>query len=201
MVYKPDFSPIARPGQLLALLGLSENTPRAFYRVIQVEAVPTISVNISASANNERQTALEVPAGVLVQWRFKVTVSGAQVVVRRPQSAVSWSTSGGFGFVSSDTDTDWGGTGAMRASTEFFFLGGTNDIVSFNNLTATAATGTRFSGWKYYLEPVERWLMQNPKYGMPGEPQFLEVELAKVPPHALSLLVDFAGIVPLYLSR
>ncbi len=196
--FGPDFRPFAKEGQLIALQGLGRDTPAKFFRVISVEPVPTLLITIAASASNERQQTLESGKDVLIQWRFNVVTAVAEVVLKSPRAARSYATAGGGqGFVATTTDTDWG-TVNDRSLTEFFFLGGENEEIRFDNLAATAATAARFAGWKHYLtSEVESWTMRNPA----NLSQIIEVKTKEVPVDQLHLLENFAGIVPQFLTR
>ncbi len=197
--FRQNYRPFADAGQLVGLLPLGVSKPDRFFRVIANEPVPTIQVTIAASASNERQQTLEVAASVLIQWRFIVITALAQVVLRSPRAARSYATGGGGqGFVADLTETDWGSE-TDRSPTEFFFLGGEQEEIRFDNLTATAATDTRFTGWKHFLESkvVETWLMTDPN----DSSKLLSVDPVQVTAEQLHLLQNFAGIVPLALTR
>ena len=197
--FRQNFRPFADAGQLVGLLPLGVSKPDRFFRVIANEPVPTIQVTIAASASQERQQTLEVSQGVLVQWRYIVITALAQVVLRSPRAARSYATGGGGqGFVSTLTETDWGSE-TDRSPTEFFFLGGEQEEIRFDNLTATAATDTRFTGWKHFLDakPVESWLMKDPS----NSSALLSVNPVNVPDSQIHLLENFAGIIPLALTR
>lgn len=196
--FRPDFEPFAKEGQLLAILSLGQELPQRFFRVISVEPIPTLLATIAASASQERQTSLEVSDGQLVQWRFRVVSANAQVVVNSPQSVRSYGTGGGGqGFVADETDTDWG-TVIDRALTEFFYLGGENREVRFDELSGNASTDTQFAGWKHYLsELVTSWSMRDPT----NLSRLVMVDPKGVPPSQIHLLENFAGVVPLFLTR
>lgn len=197
--FRPEFEPFAKEGQLLGLLSLGTTKPERFFRVISVEPVPQLLITVAANADNERQTTLEVGSHVLAQWRFNVVTANARVVVRRPRGARSYGTGGGGqGFVADTVDTDWG-TEIDRALTEFFFLGGEQDEVRFDEINGTAGTDTRVAGWKHYLEGTQTqlWTMRNPG----NLAELIDVDPKQVPERQLHLLENFAGIVPLFLTR
>ena len=196
--FNPDFEPFAKEGQLLALQGLGQLLPTRFARVVQIEPIPEILITIAASASDERQVNLEVSDGELVQWRFRVVAANAQVVVKSPQSVRSYGTGGGGqGFVAVETDTDWG-TVNDRALTEFFFLGGENREIRFDELSGNAATASRFAGWKHYVEMgVTAWTQRDPA----NLGRLIDVDPTKVPSSQIHLLENFAGTVPLFLTR
>lgn len=197
--FGPEFKPFADAGQLIGILPITGERATRFFKVVSVEPVPTLEVTIAASADNERQGTLEVASGVLIQWRWRVVTAGAQPVLRSPQAARSYSTGGGgSGFVADLTDTDWG-TVNDRALTEFFYLGGEQDEIRFDNLTATAATDTRFAGWKMFLSnaQVDLWTMKDPE----NLSRLLDRDPKVIFDRQLHLLENFAGIVPLALTR
>lgn len=198
-VFRDVFKPFAQPGQLIALQELGVEVPTKFFRVISVEPIPELLITIAASAAEERQATLEAQEGRLLQWRYRIVTAAAQVVLRSPRGARSFGTGGGGqGFVGTNTETDWG-TELDRALTEFFHLGGNRSEVRFDNLAATEATDARFSGWKHFLGAgeVNEWLMIDP--ASPG--LFTSVNPRAVPPSQIHLLQNFAGIVPLFLTR
>ena len=198
-VFRDVFKPFAQPGQLLALQDIGSEVPTSFFRVISIEPIPELLITIAASADNERQQDLEAQEGRLIQWRYRVVTALAQVVLRSPRGSRSFGTGGGGqGFIGTNTETDWG-TEIDRAPSEFFHLGGNRSEVRFDNLAATAATATRFSGWKHYLskEQVSDWLMVDPM----NPAMFRTVNPLGIPPSQLHLLENFAGIVPLFLTR
>ena len=197
--FRELFKPFALPGELIALQELGVEVPTKFFRVVSVEPIPEVLITIAASAAEERQQDLEAQEGRLLQWRYRVVTALAQVVLRSPRGARSFGTGGGGqGFVSTNTETDWG-TIIDRALTEFFHLGGNRTEVRFDNLAATAATDTRFAGWKHYLssEEVREWTMQDPV----NASQLRSVDPHAVVPSQIHLLQNFAGIVPLFLTR
>lgn len=199
VAFDDSFKPFADAGQLLAIQSLAGERPTRFFKVVGIEPVPTLLITIAASADNERQQTLEVGSGVLVQWRYRVVTAAAQPVLRSPQAARSYATGGGgSGFVADTTDTDWG-TVNDRSLTEFFFLGGQNDEIRFDNLSATAATAARFSAFKHFLVGAEvtEWTMLNPQ----NTSELIDVDPHIVPDRQLHLLQNFAGIVPLFLTR
>ena len=194
--FEKEFLPFGNAGKLIGLLPAQRVMPDRFLRVIAATPIPTLLATIAASAADVRVQVLEVAEGQLVQWRYRVT-TGAQLIVRRPQGARAYGTTSGQGFVSTDTETDWGTPGAGRHPTEFFFLGGIGEEIHFDELAAIAATDTRFWGWKLYVEPVKSWLMRNPV----NLQEFISVDPLKVSAQQLHLLENFAGIVPLHLFR
>lgn len=197
--FRPDFRPFANAGQLVGLLPLGASKPDRFFRVVANEPVPTILVTITANASDERQQTLEVAQGVLIQWRYIIVTADARVVLRSPVAARSYGTGGGGqGFVTDLTDTDWG-TVNDRSLTEFFHLGGEQEEIRFDEINGTAATDARFSAWKHFLESkvVDTWLMKDPS----NSSSLLAVNPVNVPAEQLHLLENFAGIVPLALTR
>lgn len=181
-----EFKPIAQVGQLVAVQRASELFPRSWYRVAQMFALPTISLTISANATDERQQALEVPPGWLAQYRYIVTTAGSQVVLRRPRATVGYTTRTGQFYVDATTDENWGSADRLPPATEFFVLGG--DEVSFNEQGGVAAT-VRFSGYKFLLEPVEDWLLED------VDGAVKRVALSRIDPQRLHRLQNFAGVV------
>lgn len=197
--FQSDFKPFANAGQLIGILPISGEVPSKFFKVISVEPVPTLLATIAASASDERQSTLEVANGVLIQYRYVVAVANAQVVLRSPQAARSYGTGGGGqGFVATTTETDWG-TVNDRSPTEFFFLGGQQNEIRFDNLAATEATDTRFSGWKLFLSSseVNIWSMKDAE----NTSRVVDVDPHGIPDRAIHLLENFAGIVPQFLTR
>ncbi len=198
-VFRDVFKPFAQAGQLLALQEIGVEVPTKFFRVISVEPIPEILITIVASASQERQLTLEAQEGRLLQWRYRIVTAAAQVVLRSPRGSRSFGTGGGGqGFVGTLTETDWG-TETDRANTEFFHLGGNRSEIRFDNLAATEATDARFSGWKHYLGQgeVNEWMMIDPA----NPSSLLSVNPHAVPPSQIHLLQNFAGIVPLFLTR
>lgn len=200
-LFSDVWRPYAQPGQLVAIVksGTDYPAPGAgpfpgeFRMIVGITPLPTISESVTASSTDLRLQDLELTSNQLAQYRMKNTTASSQVQIKRPVGAPVSNTNTGKFYIDTNTETDWGGTGAMRNLTEFWLID--NDQAHFTELAGVTAT-VRFSGWKFYTKTVTKWPGQDPLTGRMAMQDLKALDAGWLP-----LLLDYAGVVPTDLYR